>query len=103
MEKKEPKKKVWNMGFKCHNLNPKFYRKDAYGNILFYFDYGKNKKSGWNIDHIKPKSKGGSDNIGNLQILQTRKNKQLGNDSLKAHRYNSYKKNLKIKISENNK
>jgi hypothetical protein len=34
---------------------------------------------GWHIDHIKPSSKGGSDNPRNLQALQAHANMSKGN------------------------
>lgn len=75
-------KKVWN---KMPNVKGKDenYKRDPYGNVLYKHSYGKDTKMGWNIDHIKPKSKGGSDCLVNLQALQTSKNKSLGNKLIK--------------------
>lgn len=81
--KSECKNAVWNKMPTIKGKSPDIYRKDAYNNILTYNSYGKDTKTGWNIDHIKPKSKGGSDNIRNLQALQTFKNKSLGNTTSK--------------------
>lgn len=39
-------------------------------------------EKGWEIDHITPKARGGSDATVNLQALNTRLNRQKG-DSLK--------------------
>ena len=39
--------------------NPSEWRKDIYGNPIHLNLYGKRVKYGWQIDHIKPKSRGG--------------------------------------------
>lgn len=79
---------VWNKAEKIKGLDPTKYRKDAGGNKLYYSSYGKDTASGWNIDHIKPKSKGGSDDIINLQALQSHANKSYGNNLKKPSRHN---------------
>ena len=54
------------------------YRQDAAGNTLFRRSYGKDSEMGWEIDHKNPVSEGGSDNLRNLQPLQTDENRQKG-------------------------
>lgn len=72
---------VWNKGKTIRGKNPDFYRLDAYGNEIYRRAYGKNSRMGWQIDHIKPKSKGGSNFLSNLRPLQTRKNQQKSDKS----------------------
>ena len=64
-----------------------YYRRDPYGNQLYRNSYGKDTPQGWNIDHIKPQSVGGSDNLRNLQALQSNKNKSLGASQKKKSRH----------------
>lgn len=74
---------VWNSAPKVRGKDPELYRRDAYGNVLYKHSYGKNGGMSWQIDHIKPKLLGGSDNPRNLQVLQSSKNMSLGNTTKK--------------------
>ena len=47
---------------------------------------------GWNIDHIYPKQKGGSDDIINLQALQSHINKSKGDNIVKKSRHSKSNK-----------
>jgi 5-methylcytosine-specific restriction endonuclease McrA len=55
------------------------FRKDAYGNIICFADYGTDSECGWHVDHIVPQSKGGSDMLSNLQPLHWKTNISLHN------------------------
>lgn len=80
--------KVWEKAKKIRGRDRARYRSDPYGNVLRYEDYGKDTKMGWDIDHIRPLSRGGSNNIRNLQALQTSTNKKKGNTLKKRSRHN---------------
>jgi len=69
---------VWDRGKKIHGKDPDLYRRDSAGNELYKPSYGKNSDMGWEVDHIKPVDKDGSDNLRNLQPLQTEENKEKG-------------------------
>lgn len=73
---------VWKKAKPIKGKDPAKYRKDPYGNEMHYDSYGKDSPRGWEIDHIKPKARGGSDATVNLQALNTRVNRDKG-DSLK--------------------
>lgn len=79
--------KVWEKAKKIQGKDPNKYRQDPYGNTMFKASYGKDTPMGWNIDHIKPKSKGGSDSLRNLQALNSKVNKSKGNSSKKKSRH----------------
>jgi len=87
MATKEQKQKVWEKAKEIPNKNPNLYRKDPYGNIIYKKSYGKNSPMGWEVDHIKPKSRGGSDSIKNLQALNTKVNREKRDTTIKKSRH----------------
>jgi 5-methylcytosine-specific restriction endonuclease McrA len=82
MPYQKKKKSVWNKGKKIRGKSPNRYRKDVLGNIMYYSSYGKKSEMGWEIDHSKPQSKGGTNHLNNLQPLNTRANRKKGNKKL---------------------
>jgi 5-methylcytosine-specific restriction endonuclease McrA len=42
--------------------------------------YGQTTQFGWEIDHTRPVSKGGTDDLANLQPLQWENNRHKGDD-----------------------
>ena len=78
---------VWQKAKKVRGKDPNLSRQDPYGNLIYRHSYGLDSDMGWEVDHIKPKSKGGSDNIRNLQALNTQVNRKKGDDKRKASRH----------------
>ena len=73
---------VWQKG----KPEPRYssFRKDACGASMQRDKYGATEKWGWEIDHIKPVAKGGTDDLSNLQPLQWENNRH------KADAYPNY-------------
>ena len=67
---------VWNKA----TIQPKYssFRYDACGKDIQRSGYGKQTQYGWEIDHIKPVAKGGSDDLSNLQPLHWETNRKKG-------------------------
>ena len=79
--------KVWELAKPVGGMDKDKYRKDVYGNIIYKASYGKDTIMGWTIDHIKPVSRGGSNDISNLQALATSKSSSLGETMKKKDRH----------------
>ena len=78
---------VWNKARPIRGKDLGRYRQDPYGNPMYRSLYGKSSKMGWEVDHIKPISKGGSSGIKNLQALNTSVNREKGSDQRKRSRH----------------
>jgi 5-methylcytosine-specific restriction endonuclease McrA len=92
MATKDQQEKAWDNAKKVRGKDPALYRQDPYGNIIYKPSYGKESPMGWEVDHIKPKSRGGSDSIRNIQALNTKVNKDKGDTLVKRSRHSKTNK-----------
>lgn len=84
----DKKDDVWKKAKEVDGKDPKKFRLDPYGKEMYYNSYGKCSEKGWQVDHIKPKQKGGGDNIKNLQALNSHINMSKGASLIKKSRHN---------------
>lgn len=83
MFNKEQIKNVWEKAKSQLNYDSDHIRKDECGAWIYFEKYGdRNSEYGWEIDHIIPKSKGGTDDICNLQPLHWDNNVAKGDGLL---------------------
>ena len=67
--------KVWEKGHIISGNDKDIFRQDDCKAWINRKQYGnRDSKYGWEIDHIKPESKGGSDDLPNLRPLQWKNN-----------------------------
>lgn len=79
------KDQVWEKAEKVQTKDSIKYRKDASGNVIYNNCYGKDTRMGWHIDHKIPLGLGGSNDLSNLQVLQSHQNKAKGAKYLYNH------------------
>jgi hypothetical protein len=71
---------VWRKAQAVAGVDPSVRRKDACGAWIDLSAYGDTTEfgNGWEVDHIRPASRGGTDDLYNLQPLQWQNNRSKG-------------------------
>jgi hypothetical protein len=86
---------VWNKAKEVQGYDPNIWRQDFAGAWIRRDLYGTDNKYGWEIDHLKPTSKGGSDNLENLYPLNWRNNRE------KADNYPNFQTSVSSELNQN--
>jgi len=72
---------VWKKAYLAQGYDSNIYRRDVVGYLIKKDEYGNtSSRLGWEIDHIHPVSKNGSDELINLQPLQWSNNRDKENE-----------------------
>lgn len=71
---------VWNKARPLPDFDPNVTRTESCCARIDKADYGKTTQHGWEIDHVKPVSEGGTDDLSNLQPLHWENNRAKGDD-----------------------
>lgn len=65
---------AWERAIRIPGLDPSGYRLDDYGALIRFTEYGQLTRQGWQVDHRRPTSEGGTDILPNLRALQWENN-----------------------------
>jgi hypothetical protein len=76
MASKKQIENVWEKGTPVRGENPDAWRKDPFGNVIRRGSYGTQGEYGWELDHSKPRSKGGTDGDRNIQPVHWEENRR---------------------------
>lgn len=73
---------VWQKAKTITGYDPDLIRQDACNTWIYYDEFGTTVKDGvgWEIDHIRPVSQSGNDDLSNLQPLQWENNRHKADD-----------------------
>jgi hypothetical protein len=66
--------RIWFSAREAPGTNGVDARIDCFGNLMRWSQYGETTEHGWEVDHVIPKSHGGSGDISNLRPLHWKAN-----------------------------
>lgn len=69
---------VWRKGRHAAGCDPNDVRLDSCNALMRRSEYGMVTTLGWEVDHVQPVAKGGTDDLVNLQPLQWQNNRGKG-------------------------
>jgi len=72
---------VWTKATVIPDYDPRVWRWDRCGRVIKFSEYGDTSAYGWEIDHIHPVARGGTDSLDNLQPLQWQNNRRKGDST----------------------
>ena len=78
MVKKSDIEWTWEQAKTIRGKNPNLWRRDEMGKPMYKPSYGTEGEVGWEVDHRRPKAKGGPNHRRNLRALNTTKNREKG-------------------------
>lgn len=71
---------VWQKATMVAGYDPQIWRKDFANAWIRRDHYGVESKYGWEVDHLRPSSHGGSDELSNLAALHWKNNRKKSDD-----------------------
>lgn len=91
---------IWKKAKEIPNYNPSIWRKDFAGAWIRKDQYGIESKYGWEIDHLKPRAKGGTDDLNNLLPIHWLNNRTKSDDYPKFKTSTTSEGNTNIEKSQ---
>jgi len=88
-------KTVWQNAKTVDNFDPNKFRQDVCGAWMAWDNYAKETAIGWEVDHVLPVSKGGTDHTDNLRAMHWQNNRSKADD------FPTYKSAVTAKEKEN--
>jgi hypothetical protein len=80
MPSKKQIEDTWEKARPIRGQNPHAWRRDPYDNVIRRGSYGTQGEYGWELDHRKPTSKGGTDADRNIQPVHWEENRKKSDE-----------------------